>query len=220
MTSGAVPTPSQEPPSHPSPPPARLRRWPFVVSTEVGERILVAADDLFYSRGITAVGVELISDRAETTKRTLYQRFGSKDGLVEAYLRRRGSVWQRYLVEHLDATAWTPEEFFRRAGQWALSHDRGCAFVNAWAEMGGPGASRAADAIRDEKRWMRELITHLVGGDATLAMAVHQLYEGAQVAATVLGERDAFRVAFAAAARLAACYEPAAPMSAAEPNGR
>ena len=186
----------------PPPTPARLRPWPFVLSTEVGERILVAADDLFYSRGITAVGVELIADRAETTKRTLYQRFGSKDGLVEAYLRRRGSVWQRFLVEHLDATAWTLEEFFRRAGQWALSHDRGCAFVNAWAEMGGQASSRAAGAIRDEKRWMRELITHLVGGDAAVAVAVHQLYEGAQVAATVLGEQDAFRVAFTAASHL------------------
>lgn len=185
-------------------PPARLLPWPVVLSTEVGERILVAADELFYSRGITAVGVELVADRAETTKRTLYQRFGSKDGLVEAYLRRRGSVWQRFLVTHLDATAWTLEEFFRRAGQWTVSHDRGCAFVNAWAEMGGQGSSQAARAIRDEKRWMRELITHLVGGDETVAMAVHQLYEGAQVAATVLGEQDAFRVASAAAQRLAA----------------
>lgn len=51
---------------------------------------------------------------------------------------------------------------------------------------------------------MRELLTRLVGGDGTLAMAVHQLYEGAQVAATVLGEQDAFRVASAAARRLGA----------------
>ena len=184
--------------------PARPRPWPVVRSTEVGERILVAADELFYSRGITGVGVELIADRSETTKRTLYQRFGSKDGLVEAYLRRRGSVWQQFLIDHLDATAWTSEEFFRRAGQWAVSHDRGCAFVNAWAEVGGQGSSRAAGAIRDEKQWMRELITDLVGGGGALAMAVHQLYEGAQVAATVLDERDAFLVASAAAARLEA----------------
>lgn len=187
-----------------APPSGILRPWPLVLSTEVGERILVVADELFYSRGITSVGVELIADSAETTKRTLYQRFGSKDGLVEAYLRRRGSVWQRFLVEHLDSTSWTLEEFFRRAGQWAVTHERGCAFVNAWAEMGGQSSSRAAGAIRDEKLWMRELVTHLVGGDETLAMAVHQLYEGAQVAATVLGEEDAFVVASGAAARLVA----------------
>ncbi|MDV7999941.1 helix-turn-helix domain-containing protein [Rhodococcus sp. IEGM 1408] len=176
-----------------------LEPWPIVATTEVGERILVAADELFYARGITAVGVELIAEEAQTTKRTLYQRFGSKDGLVEAYLRRRGSRWQQYLVDHLDATGWTVTEFFRRAEQWAQSHHRGCAFVNAWAEVGGAGASAAAETIRDEKRWMRELLVTLTGGDRATAAAIHQLYEGAQVAATVLGEADAFRVADAAA---------------------
>lgn len=186
-----------------------LEPWPLVRSTEVGERILVAADSLFYEHGITAVGVELIADVAQTTKRTLYQRFGSKDGLVEAYLRRRGSVWQGYLVEHLDATSWTVPEFFRRAEQWARTNQRGCAFVNAWAEVGGQGESRAAAVIRDEKRWMRDLVTELAGQAPGTAMAVHQLYEGAQVAATVLGEAEAFRVAADAARKLSSCVEPA-----------
>ncbi|MDX2358316.1 helix-turn-helix domain-containing protein [Dietzia sp. PP-33] len=173
--------------------------WPIIPTTEVGERILVAADDLFYARGITAVGVELIAEEARTTKRTLYQRFGSKDGLVEAYLRRRGARWQRFLVDHLDATEWTVAEFFLRAEQWTTSHRRGCAFVNAWAEVGGEGPTGAAEAVREEKRWMRELFVTLTGGDRAEATAIHQLYEGAQVAATVLGEADAFRVAEGAA---------------------
>ncbi|MDZ4234204.1 MAG: TetR/AcrR family transcriptional regulator [Dietzia sp.] len=169
--------------------------WPVIPTTEVGERILVAANDLFYSRGITTVGVELIAEQARTTKRTLYQRFGSKDGLVDAYLRRRGSRWQHYLVDHLDETEWTLSEFFHRAEEWARSNHRGCAFVNAWAEVGGGGWSAAAETVREEKRWMRELLVVLVGGDRVVAAAVHQLYEGAQVAATVLGEAAAFRVA-------------------------
>ncbi|WP_216692546.1 TetR/AcrR family transcriptional regulator [Dietzia psychralcaliphila] len=169
--------------------------WPIIPTTEVGERILAAADDLFYTRGITAVGVDLIAEEARTTKRTLYQRFGSKDGLIEAYLRRRGSRWQQFLLDHLDATEWTVAEFFRRAEQWTRTHRRGCAFVNAWAEVGGEGPTGAAEAVRDEKRWMRELFVELAGGDRVTATAIHQLYEGAQVAATVLGEADAFRVA-------------------------
>lgn len=169
--------------------------WPVIATTAVGERLLAAADELFYARGITVVGVELVAEEAQTTKRTLYQRFGSKDGLIEAYLRRRGSRWQQYLVDHLDATEWSVTEFFRRAEQWAQSHHRGCAFVNAWAEVGGAGASAAAETIRAEKRWMRELILTLTGGDAAAAATIHQLYEGAQVAATVLGEANAFRVA-------------------------
>ncbi|BBJ37693.1 hypothetical protein SSPO_004110 [Streptomyces antimycoticus] len=50
--------------------------------TPAGRRIVAAAEDLFYSRGITAVGVDLIAERAGTTKRTLYNQFGSKDRLV------------------------------------------------------------------------------------------------------------------------------------------
>ncbi|WP_309233989.1 helix-turn-helix domain-containing protein [Dietzia sp. SYD-A1] len=181
--------------------------WPIIPTTEVGERILLAADELFYSRGITAVGVELIAEQARTTKRTLYQRFGSKDGLVDAYLRRRGSRWQQYLVDHLDATEWTLPRFFRRAEDWAGPNRRGCAFVNAWAEVGGAGRSAAAETIREEKRWMRRLLAELVGGDPAVAAAVHQLYEGAQVAATVFGETTAFRVADDAAQVIVAAAE-------------
>lgn len=181
--------------------------WPIVPTTKVGERILEAADDLFYSRGITAVGVDLIAEQARTTKRTLYQRFGSKDGLVDAYLRRRGSRWQRYLVDHLDATGWTLAEFFGRAEEWARSNHRGCAFVNAWAEVGGTGRSTAAETIREEKRWMRTLFGELVGGDRAAAAAVHQLYEGAQVASTVFGGTAAFRVAADAAQVIVAATE-------------
>lgn len=49
-----------------------------VQTTAVGQRILDAASTLFYERGITATGVDLIVEQAGTTKRTLYQRFGSK----------------------------------------------------------------------------------------------------------------------------------------------
>ena len=60
---------------------------------------------MFYSRGIRAVGVDLIADRAGTTKKTLYDRFGSKDALVALYLRRRARRWQEYVVDYLDTHA-------------------------------------------------------------------------------------------------------------------
>ena len=52
------------------------------------ERILSAASDLFYRRGIRAVGVETIAEEAETIKMTLYRHFPSKDDLVAQYLQR------------------------------------------------------------------------------------------------------------------------------------
>ena len=65
--------------------------------TPVGERLAETAGRLFYARGIRAVGVELIAEEAGTTKKTLYDRFGSKDALVALYLRRR--------AEHLADTS-------------------------------------------------------------------------------------------------------------------
>jgi AcrR family transcriptional regulator len=50
------------------------------------ERILVAARELFYRRGIHAVGVDTIAEAAGTNKMTLYRHFASKDLLVAACL--------------------------------------------------------------------------------------------------------------------------------------
>src|SRR6185369_15775591 len=51
------------------------------------ERILAAARELFYRRGIHAVGVDAIAEAAGTNKTTLYRHFASKDELVAACLR-------------------------------------------------------------------------------------------------------------------------------------
>ena len=48
------------------------------------ERIMQCAEELFYSRGYDAAGVQEIVDRAGVTKPTLYYYFGSKRGLLEA----------------------------------------------------------------------------------------------------------------------------------------
>jgi AcrR family transcriptional regulator len=67
--------------------------------TPAGERIATAAAELFYAHGIRAVGVDTIPATAGATKRTLYDRFGSKDALVTLYLVRRARHWQAFLVQ-------------------------------------------------------------------------------------------------------------------------
>ncbi len=47
-------------------------------------RIATVAAERFHACGITATGVAELSRAAGVSKRTLYQRFGSKDGLVTA----------------------------------------------------------------------------------------------------------------------------------------
>jgi AcrR family transcriptional regulator len=46
------------------------------------QRILAVARDLFYERGVRAVGVDEIAEAAGTNKMTLYRHFASKDLLV------------------------------------------------------------------------------------------------------------------------------------------
>jgi AcrR family transcriptional regulator len=63
---------------------------PEAVATSAARaRILDAASETFYRRGISAVGVDAIVAEAGVAKATLYRHFPSKDDLVVAVLRRR-----------------------------------------------------------------------------------------------------------------------------------
>ena len=180
------------------------------VTTPAGARLLDTASRLFYERGIRGVGVELIAEEAGTTKKTLYDRFGSKDGLVVLYLRRRAAHWQQRALAHL---AGHPEpgpgrilSVFDALEDWLDRQERGCAFVNAYAEVGGTDHP-ALPLIRAEKAWMRELFTGLAeeagyDGSARLGAQLHLLYEGAVVALTAGDEPDAVGHARDAAERL------------------
>lgn len=179
--------------------------------TEAGERLLVAAADLFYRHGIRAVGVDLVAERAGTTKKTLYDRFGSKDALVALYLRRHAHAWQRFLAERLDSRAPGAARalaVFDALADRLAGRDRGCAFVNAFAEIGGTDHPGVA-VVRAEKDWMHELFVGLAGGAGAgpadvVGAQLHLLYEGATVVVTAGGRADAVSHARAAAAALLA----------------
>jgi AcrR family transcriptional regulator len=179
---------------------------PFDVTplTPAGERLLDAAAELFYRRGIRAVGVDLIAEVAGTTKKTLYDRFGSKDALVALYLRRRAQRWQSFVSEYVERVP--PGRgrvlaVFDALEEWLAEQDRGCAFVNANAEIGGTGHP-GESVIRAEKASMRALFTELVDGADDLGAQLHLLYEGANVAVTAGGQGDGVAQARRAAARL------------------
>ncbi|MCM3886195.1 TetR/AcrR family transcriptional regulator [Frankia sp. R82] len=52
------------------------------------ERILRAAEQLFYAEGVNTTGMERLTEVAQVSKRTFYQHFPSKNALVAEYLRR------------------------------------------------------------------------------------------------------------------------------------
>ena len=112
------------------------------------DRILDAADRLFYAHGIQSIGVDAVVLEAGISKRTLYKHFGSREQLVAAYLERRGARQPEMpkpgdeLHEILGV--------FKRFERWFASDEfRGCPFSNAIAELGGDaGASGAGGGAR------------------------------------------------------------------------
>ncbi|WP_326734686.1 TetR/AcrR family transcriptional regulator [Streptomyces sp. NBC_01022] len=154
--------------------------------TPAGRRIVAAADELFYSRGITAVGVDLIAEHSGVTKRTLYNQFGSKDHLVATYLVERDQRWRSLVRASVDA-AGTPAEAvtapFEALRTWTGTSTRGCAFINALAEL--PDPSHPAHRIAaNQKLWLLDLFKELAttagcSRPATLATQLLVLHEGA-----------------------------------------
>lgn len=182
-----------------------LSPFPKPSTTPAGERILLAATDLFYSQGIAATGLDLVVENAGVTKRTLYQRFGSKDGLVCAYLTARANQWQQLVLHSVDeaekAGSDTVESVFNLTQEWIANNPRGCGFVNAWVELGNDCGAELKAVIQSEKRWMRTLFVALTG-DTQTGELVHELYEGALVCAAIFGDFGSLDRAKAGAQRL------------------
>src|ERR1700692_1713481 len=111
---------------------------------EARERLLAAANQLFYAEGVHTVGIDRVIEHAGVAKATLYSAFGSKDELIRAYLGRRYEGWQARMTEVL-AGYETPRDRLLGVFDWmgeVLKHPdfHGCAFMNATAEdrPGGP----------------------------------------------------------------------------------
>ena len=179
--------------------------------TPAGERILTVASELFYARGIRAVGVDLIAEEAGTTKKTLYDRFGSKDGLVQRYLTRRYGLWCDHVTQYVASLEPGDARIlgvYDALDVWMRNNHRGCGFVNAFAEFGGTDSPVLA-IIESEKNWTRSLFARLAAEagypDADqLGTRLSVLHEGAVVMGTAGGRDDAIVVARRVAADLLA----------------
>jgi AcrR family transcriptional regulator len=171
------------------------------------ERLLDAADGLFYGEGICSVGVDRVLREADVARASLYTAFGSKEELVKAYLERRSNAWREHVRTTLPVRWSAPRErilgVFEMLGEWfAAPGYHGCPFINANAE-GRPGG--VIEQVTDMHRaWVRGLFAGLAGEagaadpDAVGAQLI-LLYDGAMVGAQL--DRSA---APAGAARAAA----------------
>ncbi|MFD4251708.1 TetR/AcrR family transcriptional regulator [Amycolatopsis thermoflava] len=170
---------------------------------EARVRLLDTAEELFYARGIQAVGMDAIRSGSGVSLKRLYQCFPAKSDLVEAYLRRRDERWRRSLADYVSAQP--PEDAVPAVFDWLrrwFSEDdfRGCAFINSFGEL-GDGSPRVAAVVREHKDLVRDYLRALAGSDE-LGDQIFALVEGATVIAGITGDPGAAESAKIAAVAL------------------
>jgi AcrR family transcriptional regulator len=169
--------------------------------TPKARAVLAAANELFYEQGIHAVGVDAIAERAGVTKKTLYDRFGSKERLVVEYLTERDRQWREFLAPRLLDAGEDPAArltaVFDAAAAWAGEHStKGCSMINAHAEISDP-AHPAYPVIVGQKQWMLALFTQIATAAGapdppTAGQQIMLLHEGALVTAGMQIITDAY----------------------------
>ncbi len=172
------------------------------------KRIVETAEKLFYSEGIRAVGIDRVIAEAGVAKMTLYNHFPSKDDLVVEVLKYREEQFNLYLrqrmLEHQSQGLNSLKAFFAALKDWFQCSDyRGCAFLNALAELADSNPT-ATDFCSDHKRRFKEQLTEIIIESAgpqaaAVAPAICVLVEGAIVTAVSEGNADAAGIAEQAA---------------------
>jgi AcrR family transcriptional regulator len=160
------------------------------------ERILSVARDLFYERGVRAVGVDEIAEAAGTNKMTLYRHFASKDLLVaeclRQFARQADADWDRLATTHAghpraELTAWLAA----MTDHIVAAGGRGCALANAAVELADKDHP-ARKVIEEVKRGQRDRLVRMCRSAALdepefLADELFLLLEGARVSAQSVG---------------------------------
>ena len=124
----------------------------------VRDRLLDAADRLFYREGVQAVGIDRVLAEAGAAKASLYQHFGSKDQLVASYVERRTTGARASIEAYLAGTPPSQRalKFFDWVVEWVESKDfRGCPFQHTVSEL--TDAAHPARAIaHGQREWFAE----------------------------------------------------------------
>ena len=174
------------------------------------ERVFAVAADLFYRKGIRAVGVEEIVNEAGVAKISLYRSFKSKDDLIVAYLEQRNAEfwlqWEERFAPHsddpralLDAVM---DYLSRRTTQAGY---RGCPFINYAVEF--PEASHPGHRVveANKREWRRRFtaIAEALGASKPklLADSLLLLVEGTYAISQTLGGPKGPGAAISAAAK-------------------
>jgi AcrR family transcriptional regulator len=181
----------------------------------VRDRIMQTASDLFYCRGIRAVGVDTIASEAGTNKMSFYRSFASKDELVAEYLRgeeREGwQWWDETVAEHAGNPRAQLEALFDVLVTNACREgSRGCALANAAVEITEPDhpARPIVEQYKAEMRRRFRQLAHEMGAREpdSLGDALMLLWDGSYLTLLTLGQHGPVEGAPKAARALIAAY--------------
>ncbi len=170
------------------------------------ERLLTAADELFYAEGVQTVGIDRIIERAGVAKASLYNVFGSKEELVAAYLASRHDRTAGRLTEIIESVDDPRQKilavFESQAEQYQQPDFNGCAFTAASTEA--PAHSLVEQAADQFRGWILAMFTNLAEqagatDSANLGRQLYLIYDGAGLA----GRMDHHDADIAPAARSA-----------------
>ncbi|MGW9019879.1 TetR/AcrR family transcriptional regulator [Leucobacter chromiiresistens] len=159
---------------------------------EARERIASAAEELYYRKGFSAVGMDEVRSSAGVSLRRLYALFPSKDAVIAEVLARRHREWEEGLSQRVAAAEPGTRDrllavFDYLDGWFRDPAFRGCAFINAFGELGGTHA-HVAEIVQDHKASFQRYMSQLVrdaGGTEPLAAQLSILAEGAQSTAAI-----------------------------------
>lgn len=187
-------------------------------SSDVRERILDAAYDLFSRHGVRGVGIDAVIERSGVARMTLYRHFSSKETLALAFLARREQKWTReWLEEAVERRASDPRErllaVFDALDEWFRRDTfEGCAFISVLLETagtGGPLYQASAECLANVRAYLARIAAEAgIENPQDFAQDWHILVKGAIVAAGE-GDRDAARRAREIGERLLQSWLPA-----------
>ncbi|WP_298957525.1 TetR/AcrR family transcriptional regulator [uncultured Methylobacterium sp.] len=183
-----------------------------------GERVRAAARELFYRRGIRAVGVDEIVAKAGVTKPSLYRGFASKDALAVACLEDFDAAFHARLDAGLAAHPGDLRAgllaFLTGLGERTARPDyRGCGLSNALVEHPEPDHPARLTALA-HKRSVRARLAGISAGlgardPEALGDGLLLLIEGTFTSGQIFGAGGPARaLAAAASALIAAATAP------------
>lgn len=156
------------------------------------DRLIAAAERLFYAEGIRAVGVDRLCAEAEVSKRSLYQHFAGKDDVVTAMLQAKAAEAAAHLAPGDHSPRQRILAVFEALDQAAESADfRGCPFVGAATELKDPEhpATRVAceQKIALTEYFADALRSEGVADADLLALQLTLIFDGASAYGVVRG---------------------------------